>query len=138
MSESLEWIFVDRPGLVPMRKGPYRALEDTVRALREVERHYPDCTTIVVDLDYSGWPRPTSGKEYLSINSSPETRSEDWPRDANGSPAVETEAVPQSAAKAVFNECECDSQIKRHCKFNTPNVPCDCLCHTLNRGVPHK
>ncbi len=61
-----EWIIVNRPGLVPDRKGPMADAKHTERMLRELYEVYPDCVCTVVQMPNSSYPE--SGREWLSIN----------------------------------------------------------------------
>lgn len=65
MDELRDFVIVQRPGMVPDRKGPCadkKHLEDMLRELYEI---YPDCTCTVIELPHTSYPQ--SGREWLDM-----------------------------------------------------------------------
>jgi len=60
-----DWIILNRPGLVPIRKGPFTCQNDLAEMLRGLYKLYHDCTCTVISMPDTSYPE--SGVEWLSI-----------------------------------------------------------------------
>lgn len=60
-----EWVIVQRPGFVPMRKGPFMDGNHVKEMLEAMYSQYPDCMCLVISMPQSSYPE--SGREWLDI-----------------------------------------------------------------------
>ena len=60
-----DWIIVNRPGLVPERKGPFFQHADIASAMNDIYRLYPDCTCTLICAPRESYPQ--CGREWLDI-----------------------------------------------------------------------
>ena len=65
MNEIPYWVIVNRPGLVPDRKGGFHCTKLLDNMLRELYELYPDCTCTVIQMPSDSYPQ--SGREWISM-----------------------------------------------------------------------
>lgn len=65
MAEMPYWVIVNRPGMVPDRKGGFHCTKLLENMLRELYELYPDCTCTVIQMPSDSYPQ--SGREWISM-----------------------------------------------------------------------
>ncbi len=84
MEEMPEWVIVQRPGMVPDRKGPIANSKHMEQMLRELYGLYPDCTCTVIEMPHTSYPQ--SGREWLDMHG--DRRRKRPAREANTKPVA--------------------------------------------------
>ena len=61
-----DWVIVQRPGFIPVRKGPFSNAEQVAEMLHAMHAQHPECACMVINMPRTSYPE--SGREWLAIH----------------------------------------------------------------------